>query len=582
MESTDSNISNIITYLKDFLYSKYFDYMYLTSDNIKKMNNKIKTNIQNLENGIINIINNEKSLRIISLMKNIMINEIISKIDLPLKNNLIQFTLKTYQKNIKPKKKLHKNILLIGNAGVGKSTLINSFLKINKAKTGKGKPVTQDFIPYLAEPDNYFRLYDSKGFNLDEDYNKLVQNIEEFIEKKLLNDNPDEFIHCIWYCFTGSRYNEKEKEAIKKLLELYEDDCLPIIITYLQFINKDEADEYLKLIKDYLGNEKINYTPVRALSQKFNDGNNQIVVMKSYGLDKLENLTNERMANATNSSYYQSIRNKIITEYKKNINSKNEKIIKNIKFNVQIIQYNSIDFLDLENFLLEIFELFYFNESKKHDFKNLSSVYKSYLETLELSYREEFHKNVNKIFDEIAEDLFPQLSEYKLTKKNLYDDIHKELREYFYVEKENNIKEENEFINKYIFLNLYDNQNNDSQKLNEKKSNEIQINNNYLSKEVKNLDDYSDLIDEEISINDKQVNRNIKLDYKSQKYKIDNKDIMNLKKIERKFIEEIINNLLIEISNRIKEYLEEQIQELRKIIEREIIDKLKKEQINKK
>ena len=236
----------------------------------------------------------------------------------------------------------------------------------------------------------------------------------------------------------------------------------------------------------------------------------------------------------------------------------------------------------MENFLLEIFELFYFNESKKHDFKNLSSVYKSYLETLELSYREEFHKNVNKIFDEIAEDLFPQLSEYKLTKKNLYDDIHKELREYFYVEKENNIKEENEFINKYIFLNLYDNQNNDSQKLNENKSNEIQINNNYLSKEVKNLDDYSDLIDEEISINDKQVNRNIKLDYKSQKYKIDNKDIMNLKKIERKFIEEIINNLLIEISNRIKEYLEEQIQELRKIIEREIIDKLKKEQINKK
>ena len=57
---------------------------------------------------------------------------------------------------------------------------------------------------------------------------------------------------------------------------------------------------------------------------------------------------------------------------------------------------------------------------------------------------------------------------------------------------------------------------------------------------------------------------------------------MNLQKIERKFIEEIINNLLIEISNRIKEYLEEQIQELRKIIEREIIDKLKKEQINKK
>ena len=105
MESMISNISNILIFIKDNIYSKYFDYMYLTPNNIEKMNNKIKTNIQNLENGIINIINNEKSLRIISLMKNIMINEIISKIDLPLKNNLIQFTLKTYQKNIKPKKK---------------------------------------------------------------------------------------------------------------------------------------------------------------------------------------------------------------------------------------------------------------------------------------------------------------------------------------------------------------------------------------------------------------------------------------------------------------------------------------------
>ena len=571
MESTISNISNLLLFTKDKLYSKYFDYMYLTPNNIEQMNNKIKNRIQNLEKEIDKIIQNKKSLKIITLMKNVMLNDIISKINNSLKNNLLQFVLKIYEIK-KCRKKLHKNILLIGNAGVGKSTLINSFLKINKAKTGKGKPVTQDFIPYLAEPDNYFRLYDSKGFNLDEDYNKLVQNIEEFIEKKLLNDNPDELIHCIWYCFTGSRYNEKEKEAIKKLLELYEDDCLPIIITYLQFINKTKADQYLKSIKDYLGNDKINYTPVRALSEKMDDGN-QIIDMKSFGLDKLEEITNQRMANATNCSYYQSIRNKIIDEYKKKINNKCETIINNITYMIEIIQYNSIDFLNLEKILLEILELFYFNDNKKHDFKNLSSVYKSYLDELELSYKEEFYSNFNFFFDEIVRECFPQLIEHELAKKDFYDNFHKELREYFFIEKDNNILLENN----YILLNLYDGNNMemDNQELNKNNNNEVVINNNYLSKES-NTDEYCNLIDEDVSINTQHINRNIKLDYKSQKYKIDNRDILNLKKLERKVIEEIINNLLIEISNSIKKHLIDfQIKELKEIIEREIIDKLK-------
>ena len=575
MESTISNISNLLLFIKDKLYSKYFDYMYLTPNNIEQMNNKIKNRIQNLEKEIDKIIQNKKSLKIITLMKNVMLNEIITKINIPLKNNLLQFVLKIYEIK-KCRKKLHKNILLIGNAGVGKSTLINSFLKINKAKTGMGKPITKSFTPYLAEPDNYFRLYDSKGFNLDDDYTESVKEIEDFIENKLLSDNPDEFIHCIWYCFTGSRYNEKEKEAIKKLLGKYEDDCLPIIITYLKFINKDEADEYLKLIKDYLKNDKINYTPVRALSNKFSDGN-QIIDMKSFGLDKLEEITNEKMINATNCSYYQSIRNKIIEEYKKAMNIKIETIANKLKLITKIIQYNSIDFLNLENIFLEILELFYFNQSKNHDFKNLNSVYKNYLDDLELSYREEFYINVNLLFDEIVRECFPQLIEYELTKQNFFENFHKELREYFFTEKENNILEENEYINKEILLNLYDDNKKDIQKLNKNNINEVNINSNFLSQEQKDLDEYCDLIDEEISINPQHINRNIISDYKSQKYKIDNKDVIKLKTLERKVIEEIINNLFIEISNSIKDYLILQIKELRQIIETEIIDKLKKD-----
>ncbi len=126
-----------------------------------------------------------------------------------------------YYKNLKTKKKY--NILVIGKPGIGKSTLINSFLNINKAKTGIGKAITKEFKSYNSTKDNTFNLFDSKG--IVEESRKEIKN---FIKKQLLSDK-DEFINCIWYCFTGTRYNDEEKKAINNLLYQYE-EILSIII----------------------------------------------------------------------------------------------------------------------------------------------------------------------------------------------------------------------------------------------------------------------------------------------------------------------------------------------------------------
>ena len=79
-------------------------------------------------------------------------------------NYLENFVLNWGKKNIdQTKKMIHKNILVIGEEGVGKSALINSFLKITRAEEGIGEGVTDNFYSYTSEPDNSFKLIDSKG-----------------------------------------------------------------------------------------------------------------------------------------------------------------------------------------------------------------------------------------------------------------------------------------------------------------------------------------------------------------------------------------------------------------------------------
>ena len=122
--------------IKIILSNFYFSLRYLTTQNIIKMNTIFKSKINNLknENTIEKLTKNSETLYIISNKKEQLFDEIFTKLD-------FQTYLKTFvliiQGHLKVKiHSIHKNILLIGNSGIGKSTLINKFLKINEAETG--------------------------------------------------------------------------------------------------------------------------------------------------------------------------------------------------------------------------------------------------------------------------------------------------------------------------------------------------------------------------------------------------------------------------------------------------------------
>ena len=125
----------------------------------------------------------------------------------------------------------HLIILIIGKSGVGKSTLINGILKEDRAETLLGRPCTQGIKYYESQN---IRLWDTQGIELSENNNldQVIKNTKELMLKNNNLGDPDKYIHCIWYCTTGQRFEQVEEKSVKILQNIYDDNSLPLIIVY--------------------------------------------------------------------------------------------------------------------------------------------------------------------------------------------------------------------------------------------------------------------------------------------------------------------------------------------------------------
>ena len=163
----------------------------------------------------------------------------------------------------------HLNIVLVGPTGVGKSTLINSILELPKNKEAK----TQTTDPCtMGEPTFYesnkipfLRLADSRGIELDKyGVEEVVKSTENFVNSQIKLQDPDKFVHCIWYCVTGARLEDIEINSLKRLAALYDNDKLPIIVVYTQALNS----KYYKDIKEKVDNLGFNLGYVAVIAKE--------------------------------------------------------------------------------------------------------------------------------------------------------------------------------------------------------------------------------------------------------------------------------------------------------------------------
>lgn len=186
------------------------------------------------------------------------------------------------------------NILVIGNTGAGKSTLISSLFQVSISncvtQTISTKPYTKSGLSIAA--------YDTPGLEKEnKQRNKVKQDIAKFIKQQNQKE-PEEQIHAVWYC-VNSHVNRESQIEQQWIESLSKETPIIAVITRASGVEEEWLQPHLERISSIR-----RVVPIMAKKQKIYHYS-----IDSYGLDSLlfttENLLNEiaqkAILNAVNS-----------------------------------------------------------------------------------------------------------------------------------------------------------------------------------------------------------------------------------------------------------------------------------------
>ena len=147
------------------------------------------------------------------------------------------------------------NILICGQTGAGKSSIVNHIFKEKVADVSNGEPCTRDITLYKGKDVN---IYDSEGYEIgkEEHYKDLLfndflcQDVHKGIE-------GDESVHIVWYVINGAgkRFTNYDASLLRKIIDEKYKVC--VIISQIDKLSNTQFKEMLeqaKSLTENLGN----------------------------------------------------------------------------------------------------------------------------------------------------------------------------------------------------------------------------------------------------------------------------------------------------------------------------------------
>ena len=263
------------------------------------------------------------------------------------------------------------NIIVIGNTGVGKSTLINGFLKLKNNLAPEGNTATPQKIDNwpkkypVSEKDsdvNGINLYDTEGIEKTgkNEFKKHLDTIIDFIHSP--ETNLKDKINAIWYCINNNRLDGDE-EYIKEIFDKFSDLKIPIIFVFTKAYSSREDDIYMinkGLQKfEYFKDHPEEYHFVEVIAKDLVSKKTGKVIEAKKGFDLLLKET----MNVSYNTIMAPIMKKISEIYNQNSMKIIDKLSKKLQeqYNDIIIKHDKFKTLDKKFF--DIFETLYDNLS---------------------------------------------------------------------------------------------------------------------------------------------------------------------------------------------------------------------------
>jgi len=245
----------------------------------------------------------------------------------------------------------HINFIVVGKAGVGKSTFINEALLLSedkRAEEGVGESVTRISSLYTSEKLKMVRMWDTPGLDDKISKDDILKEIQRLIEDGSQH-GPDHYINIILYCTSGldQRFQKEDEELIKAIMKIYPFDNLPVIITQLKSYMPLMAENMEKVIRNVLKKydekivEKIEIKSI--ISRDCLDKGSHI---KAHGIPELLRLSFDIMGRSIASATCKKISEEI-ENLCKNFMNKKKLFIKNIfKYEMELLEVAKNYFID--------------------------------------------------------------------------------------------------------------------------------------------------------------------------------------------------------------------------------------------